>query len=275
MSSTQAAYLTDLINEYWGKTKLPVYPDPDPASGWQTNWLFDDGWYLGGIKADCGGHPPVENDSYTSWAVLVLNGMNTGNGTSDSTVTPTHNHRVQIAFDLVNSRIYMRRGWISTNAWADEWSLVGDAPDGSITAAKTNFIDPTEISTNGLYLFTKAATVSYSNMGYSFTAINLSDEEVEFVYGEIDFNNQPLPARSVAKFQTGSGGMFMRTSVYSIDADSASSDELSARISALEASQGSITIEGTDGKTYIGRLKTVNGKPVFEYEAVEGENQNE
>lgn len=118
-SSTAAAYLSDLINVYWGKDHLRVFPTPTPNEGWQVNWLFDQGWYLGGIKKDCGGHPPVINNNHTSWAVLVLNGMNTGENGGIN-----RNHRVQIAFDLVNSRIYMRRGWMSSNTWAGEWTDV-------------------------------------------------------------------------------------------------------------------------------------------------------
>lgn len=115
MSSTDKAYLTDLINEYWDKNKLPVYPNPDPIEGWMCNWCRDDGIYLGGLKKDCGGHPPVLNDNHTSWVLMVFNGMATDHNTLN------RNHRLQIAFDLVNSKIYMRRGWISSNEWAD-WS---------------------------------------------------------------------------------------------------------------------------------------------------------
>ncbi len=119
MSSTDKAYLTDLIDQHWGRGYLPVYTTPEPAEGWQTNWLFDDGWYLGGIKKDCGGHPPVLKDNHTSWAVLVLNRMATD---ADSL---NHNHRLQIAWDLVNSKVYMRRGWMNANTWADKWDEVG------------------------------------------------------------------------------------------------------------------------------------------------------
>ncbi len=119
MSSTDKAYLTDLIDQHWGRGYLPVYTTPEPAEGWQTNWLFDDGWYLGGIKKDCGGHPPVIRDNHTSWAVLVLNRMAT------DAESLNRNHRLQIAWDLVNSKVYMRRGWMSTNTWADKWDEVG------------------------------------------------------------------------------------------------------------------------------------------------------
>ena len=119
MSSTDKAYLSDLINEYWGKDKLDIFTEPDPKEGWQTNWLFETGVYLGGIKKDCGGHPPVVNDNHTSWVIMVFNGMATD---ADSL---NRNHRVQIAFDVVNSKIYMRRGWMSANTWADAWVEVG------------------------------------------------------------------------------------------------------------------------------------------------------
>lgn len=121
MSSTDKAYLSDLINEYWTKDKLNVYNTPDPYNGWQTNWLFDTGIYLGGIKKDCGGHPPVINENHTSWVIMVFNGMATD---ADSL---NRNHRVQIAFDVVNSKIYMRRGWMSSNTWADSWTAVGQS----------------------------------------------------------------------------------------------------------------------------------------------------
>ena len=99
---------------------LPLHPEPDPAEGWMVNWLFENGWYLGGIKKDCGSHPPVVGENHTSWVVLVLNGMNTGeNGNIN------RNHRVQIAWDLVNSKCYMRRGWMSANTWADSWQELG------------------------------------------------------------------------------------------------------------------------------------------------------
>ena len=119
MSSTDKAYLSDLINAYWKKDKLDVFNTPDPAEGWQTNWLFNTGVYLGGIKKDCGGHPPVVNDNHTSWVIMVFNGMAT------DAQSLNRNHRVQIAFDVVNSKIYMRRGWMSANTWADAWSEVG------------------------------------------------------------------------------------------------------------------------------------------------------
>lgn len=130
MSSTQAAYLTDLISEYWDKEKLTVYSTPNPPEGWQTNLLFNTGWYLGGIKKDCDGHPPVVNGHHTSWAVLVLNGMAT------DAESLNHNHRLQLAFDVVNSKIYMRRGWMSENTWADKWDEVGSVADRSITENK-------------------------------------------------------------------------------------------------------------------------------------------
>lgn len=112
------------------KERLPVYTcDKSAASpGHLVNWLFDDGWYVGGIKKDCGGHPPVLNENHTSWAVLVLNGMNTN---ADS---PNFNHRLQIAFDLVNSKIYMRRGWISSNTWADHWTDTAATAEKAIPA---------------------------------------------------------------------------------------------------------------------------------------------
>lgn len=134
MSSTDKAYLTDLINNYWGKVKLPLFPDPDPKEGWQCNWCRETGIYLGGLKMNCGGHPPVLNDNHTSWVLMVFNGMAT------DAESLNRNHRLQVAFDLVNSKIYMRRGWMSAGTWAD-WVEVGgggltEIADGSITTAK-------------------------------------------------------------------------------------------------------------------------------------------
>jgi len=130
MSSTDKAYLTDLINEYWGSEKLPMYTTPNTDTGWQVNWCRDTGWYLGGLQKDCGGHPPVLNDNHTSWAVLVLNGMAT------DAASLNKNHRVQIAFDVVNSKLYMRRGWMSANTWADTWTEVGG--DNTATNEEVN-----------------------------------------------------------------------------------------------------------------------------------------
>lgn len=140
MSSTDKAYLGDIINEYWGKDKLNVFNEPEPKEGWQTNWLFDTGIYLGGIKKDCGGHPPVINENHTSWVIMVFNGMATD---ADSL---NRNHRVQIAFDVVNSKIYMRRGWMSSNTWTDEWTQVG----ASVAQTKSDTIFVTEPETVAL-----------------------------------------------------------------------------------------------------------------------------
>lgn len=120
MSSTDKAYLTDLINSFWGKESFPFYKDPDPVEGWMVNWCRNDGIYLGGFKKYCGGHPPVVNENYTSWVLLVFNGMNMSDG--------NRNHRLQIAFDVQNSKVYMRRGWMSTDEWA-EWSEVSRESD--------------------------------------------------------------------------------------------------------------------------------------------------
>ncbi len=111
---------------------MPVYDcrDANLPNGWQVNWCRDNGIYVGGIQKDCGGHPPVINNNHTSWVVITLNGMSTD---ADSL---NHNHRLQIAFDLVNSKIYMRRGWMSANTWANNWDEVGKIADGSITTDK-------------------------------------------------------------------------------------------------------------------------------------------
>lgn len=158
MSSTDKAYLTDLINEYWDKNKLPVHPNPDPIEGWMCNWCRDNGIYLGGLKKDCGGHPPVLNDNHTSWALMVFNGMATD---ADSL---NRNHRLQIAFDLVNSKIYMRRGWISSNEWAD-WSEVGKIADGAVdfnqlSERVINRIIAAENKTDVVFVEERGATIS-------------------------------------------------------------------------------------------------------------------
>ncbi|MCD8048527.1 MAG: hypothetical protein LUG52_02810 [Clostridia bacterium] len=127
-SSTQAAYLTDLINTYWGKEKLQIYTSPDPEEGWLINWCTDNAIYLGGFKPDCSGHPPILNDNNTSWVLLNLNGMRMSENDE------YYNHRLQLAFDLVNNLIYMRRGWISSHEFTD-WVKVGDISEGSITTA--------------------------------------------------------------------------------------------------------------------------------------------
>lgn len=130
MSSTMAAYLTDLINQFWGKGKghLPVYLhsteiNPDWKDGYLINWVTADGIYMGGIKKDCGGHPPVVNENHTSWAFIVLNGV------AETGVYP---HRLCIAFDISNYRILLRKGWHGGQNWADDWYEVGTIADGTI-----------------------------------------------------------------------------------------------------------------------------------------------
>lgn len=78
---------------------------------WLVNWCKEDGWYVGGFGPDCGGHPPYTADAdgnlnKTSWLLLVMNNFKTAQG-EDGT-----NHRVQIAWDLVHGKSYLRRGWI-------------------------------------------------------------------------------------------------------------------------------------------------------------------
>lgn len=161
MSSTDKAYLTDLINAYWGKDKLPLFPNPEPAEGWQCNWCRDTGIYLGGIKKDCGGHPPVVNDNHTSWVLMVFNGMATDANSLN------HNHRLQIAFDLVNSKIYMRRGWMSSNTFAD-WTEVGgmseiaDTIDTLTHKNGAGYIDNADIS------YTEYEIGNYKNIYITF-----------------------------------------------------------------------------------------------------------
>ena len=140
------------IVEQNAKAAIPVFPQPNPPEGWQVNWLFNDGWYLGGIKKDCGGHPPVLNDNETSWAILVLNRMDTGAGKNENPPRQEHNHRLQIAWDLVNSKCYMRRGWMSANTWADNWDEVGG---GAITAHNIKGDYPNWSNEIGIYHVTK------------------------------------------------------------------------------------------------------------------------
>ncbi len=128
MSSTDKAYLTDLINSFWGKTHIPVRhckdsTDANMKNGWLVNWCREDGWYIGGLGADCVNHPPYTGGNKVNWLLLVVNGMK-GAENED-----WYNLRVQVAFDVKNSIIYMRRGWISGNTWAtdgtDGWTRVG------------------------------------------------------------------------------------------------------------------------------------------------------
>ncbi len=123
MSSTMAAYLTDLINAFWEKTKLDCFYDNEHM----CNWLREDGVYLGGLKTDCGGHPPYVGGNTTNFIVIVLN-----NKAND--INP-NNHRIQIAFDLSNiGKVYVRKGWVSNNTWGD-WIEFGKIADGTITMA--------------------------------------------------------------------------------------------------------------------------------------------
>ena len=173
-SSTQAAYLNDLINAYWRKSFLPIYPSPDPAEGWQTNWLFDTGWYLGGIKKNCGGHPPVLDENHTSWAILVLNGMAT------DAESLNHNHRVQIAFDVVNSKIYMRRGWMSSNTWADGWTDIGESVDKSLLES-LNSNSHTHDNIDALNIMTNDKVEKWDNGLYN---VILTDDSPNVKLGE-------------------------------------------------------------------------------------------
>ena len=137
MSSTDKAYLTDLINACWGKVPMPVFVNN--SEGHMCNWCVDTGIYEGGLKKDCGGHPPVINENHTSWLLMVFNHMATDHNSLN------HNHRLQVAFDLVNSKVYMRRGWMSANTWADEWSEIGAIADGAISKEKLSEEIKTEL----------------------------------------------------------------------------------------------------------------------------------
>lgn len=145
-------------------SKMPIYTDNEGVQGnWLVNWLFNDGWYLGGITADCDGHPPILNGNGTSWAILVLNGMNTGDG--------NYNHRLQVAFDLVNSKIYMRRGWISARTWADAWTDVAGtdtyAPIANPVFTGSISLGRKADSTVGDYSITSGNSVTASGLGAS------------------------------------------------------------------------------------------------------------
>ncbi len=138
MSSTDKAYLTDLINSFWGKTHIPVRhckdsTDANMKNGWLVNWCREDGWYIGGLGADCVNHPPYTGGNKVNWLLLVVNGMK-GAENED-----WYNLRVQIAFDIKNSLIYMRRGWISGNTWTtdgtDGWTKVGAVPNATQSGA--------------------------------------------------------------------------------------------------------------------------------------------
>lgn len=126
--------LAECLAMYLKGQYMPVYhcKDSDNAdmhNGWLANWCRSNGWYIGGLGPDCGGHPPYVNGNKTSWALCVIDGIKTEEGANG------YNHRLQIAFDLVNSLVYMRRGWASDNTWAGSWSKVGGIAEGSIEEA--------------------------------------------------------------------------------------------------------------------------------------------
>ena len=143
MSSTDKAYLSDLINAHWSKRYVPVYNTPTEVSsswtsGYLVNWCRDTGWYLGGFAKECGGHPPVVNSNHTSWILLVLV------GTVKNGVFP---HALQVAFDLSNGLMYMRKGWLDANSavsgWADEWTPIGQ----TVTENKSDTVFVTDSTT--------------------------------------------------------------------------------------------------------------------------------
>ncbi len=145
MSSTDKAYLSDLLS-HWGKRYIPVYNSPTEVdaswtSGYLINWCRTTGWYLGGFAQNCGGHPPVINNNHTSWILLVLVGK-----VKDGAFP----HALQIAFDLSNTLIYMRKGWLDSNSavssWADEWTQIG----ASVAQTKSDTIFVTEPQTVAL-----------------------------------------------------------------------------------------------------------------------------
>lgn len=115
MSASDKVNLNTLLNA----NNLKVYNHAteltaDWTDGYLVNWCRDTGLYLGGIAEGCGGHPPVVNNNNTSWALLTLN------GTYSDGFCP---HRLQIAFDLSNCLLYLRKGWQSSGTWAD-WVAV-------------------------------------------------------------------------------------------------------------------------------------------------------
>ncbi len=166
VSGSWIKFLTEeFFNASWGKRYMPVFhcKDTDSPDGWMVNWCRDTGVYIGGIKKDCGGHPPVLNNNHTSWVIAVYSGIKTENGASD------YNHRMQIAYDTVNAIAYIRRGWISTNEWAG-WVKVGKIADGSIVTSMLSNLCVTEskIATGAV------TTGKYANK--SITMAKLSEE---------------------------------------------------------------------------------------------------
>lgn len=150
MSATDKAYLTDLINSFWGKRVIPVYNSPtEVAADWTdgnlVNWCRDTGWYLGGFKKECGGHPPVVNDNHTSWALLVLVG---------TVRDGAYPHALQIAFDLSNCLMYMRKGWLDSNSavsgWAETWTQIGGMSEIGEASVTTEKIKDGAITTDKL-----------------------------------------------------------------------------------------------------------------------------
>ena len=157
MSSTDKAYLSDLL-AHWGKRYIPVYNTPTEVdagwtSGYLVNWCRETGWYLGGFAKNCGGHPPVVNDNHTSWILLVLIGQ-----VKDG----VYPHALQVAFDLSNGLMYMRKGWLDENSavsgWADSWTLGGGAG-----LSIKSIVESTEDGGSNVITFSDGKTLTVKN----------------------------------------------------------------------------------------------------------------
>ncbi len=229
-SSTQAAYLTDLINDFWGKEKLQVYTVPDPAEGWLINWCTDNAFYLGGFSPKCGGHPPVINDNSTSRALLNLNGMRMSE--SDD----YYNHRLQVAFDLVNNLIYMRRGWISSHEFTD-WVKVGDISEGSITS---------------LLLADSSVTNEKIANG------SISEEKLAE-----DILNRITSAESAADEADKNAASASNAAA---NAEEIAESALASAEEALDATKGYLYLPDSDGVLHRGTIEMQNGIAAFVYD---------
>lgn len=129
-----------LKGQYMPVTHCKDSNNADMNNGWLVNWCRGTGWYIGGFGADCGGHPPYIGGNKTSWALCVIDGIKTEEGADG------YNHRLQIAFDLVNSLVYMRRGWASNNTWAGSWTKVGGDEHTHGNLSVLDGISPEKIS---------------------------------------------------------------------------------------------------------------------------------
>lgn len=111
-----------LQGQYMPVHDVKYSTNKDMEKGWLVNWLRDNGWYLGGIAAGCGGHPPVTAGNEVNWAICVVTGIPTSSGDSNN------DSMLQLAFDIANGLAYMRKGWKSSGSWQANWQPIGGSP---------------------------------------------------------------------------------------------------------------------------------------------------